>query len=137
MEETIFAKIIRKELPADIVYEDDETLAFLDIKPNNLGHTLVIPKEPARNIFDIGEESFVSVMKRVRKLAKAVKEVTGADGVNILMNNEPEAGQVVFHAHIHIIPRFADDGMETWRKTATYAEGEKSALAEKIKSSLT
>lgn len=135
MEDTVFAKIIRREIPATIVYEDDDTLAFLDIAPNNPGHTLVIPKNYARNVFDIAEKDWLAVMRTVHKLSPAVREAMGADGVNIIMNNEPAAGQVVFHAHAHIIPRHPEDEFKLWPKKE-YKEGEQEAVAEKIRAKL-
>lgn len=128
-------KIIRREIPAHIVYEDEQTLAFLDIAPNNHGHTLVIPKEPSRNLFEISEESWLAVMKTVRKLAPVIKEAAGASGINIAMNNEPAANQEVFHTHVHIIPRFDGDGVLSYSKTE-YAEGEAEAIAERIRTKL-
>lgn len=135
MEETIFAKIIRREVPADIIYEDDDTLAFLDIAPNNYGHTLVIPKVPSRNLFEISEESWLAVMKTVRTLAPVIKEAVGASGINIAMNNERAANQEVFHSHVHIIPRFEGDGVLSFT-TKQYQEGEAAEVAEKIRSHL-
>ena len=121
--------------PRKIVYEDADTLAFLDIKPVNPGHTLVIPKAPARNIFDIGEESFLAVMRTVRKLAPAVRDAVGAAGVNIHMNNEAGAGQEVFHLHVHIIPRMEGDGRELWHG-GSYAPEEAAAVADTIRAAL-
>lgn len=135
MEDTVFDKIIKREIPAEIVYEDADTIAFLDIAPTNPGHTLVVPKKASRNIFDIDEADWLAVMKVVRKVAHAVKEAVGAEGVNITMNNEPAAGQEVFHAHVHIIPRFSTDGFGLWPKKQ-YKEGEKQAVAEKIRGEL-
>ncbi len=135
MEDTIFTKIIRREAPADIVYEDDDTLAFLDIRPNHPGQTLVIPKKPFRNIFDIDDESLAAVMRTVRKLAPAIKNAVHADGVNINSNNEPAAGQVVFHYHVHIIPRYENDGFKFF-PTTSYAPGEAAQVAEKIRGAL-
>ena len=135
MEETVFAKIIRRELPADIVYEDSDVIAFLDIKPNQKGHTLVIPKTYARNIFDIDENTWNKLTETVRKLAPIVREAVGASGVSISMNNEPAAGQIVFHAHVHIIPRFDND--HGYNGGHTYAPGERTEVAEKIKAALT
>lgn len=135
MEETIFSKIITREIPANIVYEDDETLAFLDIAPNNPGHTLVIPKAYSRNLLDISESSWLAVMATVRKLAPIIKEAVGADGINIAMNNEPAAGQVVFHAHVHIIPRHTGDGFKTF-PPGEYEPGEEIEVAEKIRTAL-
>lgn len=135
MEETVFAKIIRREIPAEIVYEDDETLAFLDIHPNNPGHTLVIPKSPTRNIFTTDDETLAAVMRTVRKVAPAVRDAVNAEGVNINSNHEPAAGQVVFHLHIHIIPRFGNDGYEFWPHK-DYAGDEMKEIGAKIRSAL-
>lgn len=135
MEDTVFGKIIRRELPATIVYEDEETLAFLSIDPVNAGHTLVIPKKPVRNVFDMEDEDLCTLIKAVKKVAHAVKEGTGAEGININMNNEPAAGQVVFHAHFHVIPRFSGDGHEHWSHGA-YKDGEAAEIAEKIRSAI-
>lgn len=135
MEDTIFGKIIRREIPAEIVYEDDQTLAFLDIAPNNPGHTLVIPKAHARNLLDITEESWLAVMRTVHLLAPVIKEAVKADGINIAMNNEAAAGQVVFHAHVHIIPRHEGDGF-THFPPGTYEPGEAEAVATRIRSAL-
>jgi histidine triad (HIT) family protein len=134
-QETIFSKIIRREIPAEIVYEDDAVLAFLDIAPNNPGHTLVIPKEPTRNMLTIDKKSWGQVMEVVRLLAPSIQEAVGADGINLIMNNESAAGQLVFHAHVHVIPRFADDGYKHW-PGHDYKEGEMKSVAEKIRQSI-
>jgi histidine triad (HIT) family protein len=112
MEHTVFAKIVSREIPSDIVYEDAETLAFLDASPNAPGHTLVVPKKPATNVFDADDETWAAVMRTVRKLAPVIRDAVGAQGVNINSNHEAAAGQEVFHLHIHIIPRFSDDGLK-------------------------
>lgn len=135
MEETIFSKIIRREIPADIVYEDDETMAFLDIAPTTHGHTLVVPKKHVRNIFDVDEETLAAVMRTIRKIAPAVRDAVGAKGVNIHSNHEPEAGQVVFHLHFHIIPRHGDDGLTMWPHQK-YNAGESEKIAEAIRAHL-
>ena len=101
----VFAKILRKELPAHVVYEDDDTLAMMDIMPRAPGHCLIIPKAPARNILDISEESLIAVTKSLRKISRAVKKAFDADGITIHQFNEDAGGQVVFHLHFHIIPR--------------------------------
>lgn len=135
MEESVFGKIIRRELPADIVYEDEDTLAFLDINPVNRGHTLVVPKKISRNIFDIDDASLEAVMRTVRNIAPSVRDAVGASGVNIQMNNESSAGQVVFHFHVHIVPRFEGDGFKLWPGSA-YAEGEAHEIAERIRKAI-
>ena len=135
MEDTIFAKIIRREVPAHIVYEDDETIAFLDAKPNTPGHTLVVPKKWAENIFDIDEASFAAVMRTVRKIAPAVRDAVGAQGVHINSNHGVAAGQVVFHLHIHIIPRQTRSEFEFWPQQDV-SKTEFETIAEKIRTSL-
>ncbi len=135
MEDTFFAKIIRREIPADIIYEDAATLAFLDIHPINPGHTLVIPKVPAKNIFDISEDSLLAMMRTARKISGALVNAVGAQGMNLGMNNNRVAGQLIFHAHLHLIPRFTDDGLTPWPEKK-YSAGEVAALAEKIRTAL-
>jgi histidine triad (HIT) family protein len=103
----IFAKIIRGELPCHKVYEDDKVLSFLDIMPRAPGHTLVLPKAPARNILDIAPDDLVAVALAAQRIAKAAVKVFGADGVTVQQFNEGAGGQVVFHLHLHIIPRKA------------------------------
>jgi len=103
----IFAKIIRGELPSYKVYEDDKVLAILDIMPRAPGHTLVLPKAPARNILDIEPDDLTAVALVAQKVAKAAVQVFGADGVTVQQFNEGAGGQVVFHLHLHIIPRKA------------------------------
>lgn len=101
----IFAKILRGELPAHKVYEDDRTFAFLDIMPQAPGHTLLIPKAPARTILDIAPDDLAYLMKVAQKIARAAVPVFGADGLTIIQFNEPAGGQTVFHLHVHVIPR--------------------------------
>jgi histidine triad (HIT) family protein len=101
----IFAKILRGELPCFKVYEDDKAFAFLDIMPRTPGHTLVLPKAPARNLLDVEPADLAHVMQVAQKIARAAVEVLGADGVTMQQFNESAGGQVVFHLHVHIIPR--------------------------------
>lgn len=101
----VFAKILRGEMPCHKLYEDDDTFAFMDIMPRGPGHCLVIPKKPARNILDVEPDSLAAVAKTAQKLAKAVKQAFGADGVTVQQFNEHAGGQVVFHLHVHVIPR--------------------------------
>jgi histidine triad (HIT) family protein len=103
----IFAKIIRGELPCYKVYETDKVLAFMDIMPRAPGHTLVLPKAPARNILDIAPDDLVAVALAAQNVAKAVVKAFNADGVTVQQFNEGPGGQVVFHLHLHIIPRRA------------------------------
>jgi histidine triad (HIT) family protein len=101
----IFAKILRGELPCYKVYEDDKALAFLDIMPRAPGHVLVLPKAPARNILDVAPDDLAHVVKIAQKIAKVSVEVFGADGVTLQQFSESAGGQVVFHLHVHVIPR--------------------------------
>ncbi len=101
----VFAKILRGEIPAYKVYEDAETLAFMDIMPRCEGHTLVIPKRPARNLLDASPDQLAQCMRTVQKVAKAAMEAFGAPGVTIQQFNEQAGGQVVFHLHFHVLPR--------------------------------
>ena len=101
----IFAKILRGELPAYKVYEDDKSVVFLDIMPRTPGHALVLPKAAARNILDINADELTHVMKVAQKVAQASIKAFGAQGVTIQQFNEGAGGQVVFHLHVHVIPR--------------------------------
>jgi histidine triad (HIT) family protein len=101
----IFAKILRGELPCHKVYEDDKALAFLDIMPRAPGHTLVLPKSPARNLLDVDPVDLAHVMQVAQKIAQASMKVFEADGITIQQFNESAGGQVVFHLHVHVIPR--------------------------------
>ena len=101
----VFAKILRGELPSYKVYEDDRAFAFLDIMPRAPGHTLVVPKAPARNILDIKPDDLAHVMQVAQKIARAAMTVFSADGISVQQFNEPAGGQVVFHLHVHVIPR--------------------------------
>jgi len=101
----VFAKILRGELPVHKVFEDDKVFAFLDIMPRAPGHTLVIPKAPVRTFLDIAPEDLAYLMKATQTIARAAVKVFAADGLTIQQFNEPAGGQVVFHLHIHVIPR--------------------------------
>ena len=136
MKDSIFTKIINREIPADIVYEDDLVIAFLDINPVHKGHLLVVPKQWFKNVFD-GEAEVLAQMMRVgQKLALAIKKSLGADGVNLLMNNGEAAGQEVPHSHLHIIPRYEGDNSYQPAKHEEYEAGEMEVTATKIKTAL-
>lgn len=135
-EDGIFMKIARHEVPAFVLFEDEKTIAFLDTKPNTEGHALVIPKQPFRNVFSIDQESFAAVMETVRRIAPVVRDAVGAKGVHINSNHEPEAGQEVFHLHIHIIPRHDRGEFEfPWPKNEL-DPADAEALAAKIRAKL-
>ena len=104
--DNIFARILRDEMPAHRVYEDAQTLAFMDIMPRGDGHTLVVPKRGFRNVLDADPDGLAAVARTVSAVAKAQMAAFGADGVTVQQFNEPAGGQVVFHYHVHVIPRF-------------------------------
>ncbi len=103
----VFAKILRGELPCHKVYEDDKTLAFMDIMPRTDGHTLIIPKAPSRNILDADPEDLAHVIKTTQRIAQAAKRAFAADGITVHQFSEPAGGQIVFHLHFHVLPRKA------------------------------
>ena len=111
----IFAKILRGELPSHKILENDKVLAFLDIMPRAPGHALVIPKVAARTIFDIAPDDLAHVIRATQKVARAAMTVFSADGMTIHQFNEPAGGQVVFHLHVHVIPRHGRRAIETAR----------------------
>ena len=104
--ENIFAKILRGAIPCHKVYEDDIALAFMDVMPQSMGHTLVLPKAPARNLLDIDPHILSALMPRVQSIAIAAKTAFAADGITLMQFSEAPAGQTVFHIHFHILPRF-------------------------------
>lgn len=131
----VFAKILRGELPAHKVYEDADTLAFMDIMPRADGHTLVIPKTPARNVLDASPEQLAACMATSQKIARALLPAFDADGITIQQFNEPAGGQVVFHLHVHVIPRW--DGVKLGPHTGVMEKQEVlAANAEKIRKAL-
>jgi histidine triad (HIT) family protein len=103
--DNIFAKIVKGDIPSYKVYEDDKAIAFLDIMPRAPGHMLVIPKKGARNLLDVSPDDLAHVIKIAQKVAQAGMKVFGADGVTLQQFNEPAGGQVIFHLHVHVIPR--------------------------------
>ncbi|OGZ13295.1 MAG: hypothetical protein A3C93_00050 [Candidatus Lloydbacteria bacterium RIFCSPHIGHO2_02_FULL_54_17] len=135
MDDCLFCKIAERDIPCEKVYEDQDVLAFLDIHPINPGHTLVIPKKHAADISALTRADFERLMGCVHALAPIVKKAVQADGINIGMNNGGAAGQLVFHAHLHIIPRYQNDGFRHWHGNP-YGNGEIRAVAEKIRSAV-
>ncbi len=131
----VFAKILRGELPAHKVYEDEHTFAFMDIMPRSRGHTLVIPKTPARNVLDATPEQLAACMATVQRLSRAVMKAFDATGVTIQQFNEPAGGQVVFHLHFHVLPRW--EGVQLGPHTGKMEDNEVlAANAEKIRQAL-
>ena len=131
----IFAKILRGELPCHKVYEDEHVFAFLDIMPRVPGHTLVIPKAPARNILDIKPDDYAHVARGAHRIAAAAMKAFDADGITVQQFNESAGGQVVFHLHVHVIPRH--DGVAMKPAASEMAKpDELAAAAEKIRTAL-
>lgn len=135
MSNCVFCKIVVGEVPADRVYEDESTLAFLDIRPVNAGHTLLVPKEHFPNLLEAPEEVLSQLIHLLPKVARAVVRGVGAPAFNVGVNNEEAAGQLVPHLHVHIIPRFADDGHRSWSQRV-YKPGEAEQVAERIRRAL-
>jgi len=113
----LFCKIAKGDIPCSKIYEDDKMLAFLDIMPVNKGHALVIPKEHYEDIFQIPDYILAEMATMLKKVSTAVKHGVEADGINLLMNNHEAAGQVVPHAHFHVIPRHTGDGLQHWEQS--------------------
>lgn len=133
MESCLFCKIVNKEIPASIFYEDADTIAFLDIAPANFGHALVMPKKHCKNILDCPEELLTAVMKTIRLLSPKLMAATGATGINITSNNEPSASQIVMHMHWHLIPRYESDGLLPWPKKEGITAEQNEALLAKLR----
>jgi histidine triad (HIT) family protein len=131
MTDCIFCKIINKDIPADIVYEDERFLAFLDIAPINPGHILLIPKEHYEDFRVAPAEVSTSVVALVHTIAPVVMGAVGGHDFNLSTNVGADAGQVVSHLHWHLIPRFVHDGHKSWHGKA-YAQGEKQRIKEAI-----
>ena len=132
MENCIFCKILRNEIPSSTVYEDDKFRAIMDIGPVAKGHVILLAKEHAANLLEADDALLSAALPAAKKVANAVKKTVGCDGINILQNNGEEAGQTVFHLHIHVIPRNKEDGVKLPPPMATYVDGEAAELAKKI-----
>jgi len=129
MEETIFGKIIRGEIPCHRVYDDERVLAFLDIAPLSRGHTLIIPKEPAVTLEELSDESAAAIGRVLPRIARAVLAATGARDYNVLQNNGTAAHQAVMHVHFHIIPKYPDGtGLEIGWNPGKLAPGDAQQL---------
>ena len=132
MTDCLFCKIANGKIPSDIVYEDDNIVAFLDIAPINKGHTLVIPKGHYENFLETDEETLTNLIIAVKKISQAVLKGVSAEGFNLGLNNKRVAGQIIDHVHFHIIPRFTEDGLKLW-SGKIYTENEAKQIAKKIK----
>lgn len=132
MPDCVFCKIIAGELPSSKVYEDDEVVAFLDIHPVRPGHTLLVPKKHCKDFLDCDPEVGAHLMEAAQKVARAVVAGTRAEGFNLGVNNGRAAGQIIFHLHLHVIPRSEGDGLRLWGQQE-YKEGEMESVAERIR----
>jgi len=131
MKDCIFCKIVAGEIPCDKVYEDDEHMAFLDIRPTTKGHTLIIPKEHEEDLLETKPETIGKMLIILQKIAKVEKEIFSAKGFNVGINIGKDAGQEVPHTHIHLIPRYGNDNLHNWPREDATPE-ELTLVAEKI-----
>lgn len=128
----LFCQIIKGEIPCNKVFENDQVLAFLDIKPLNPGHTLIIPKQHAEHLLETNEVEARAVMDVAKKITPAILESVGAQGCNVTCNIGRAAGQIIFHTHVHVIPRYEGDGFEAWHRDGEVSDG-LSEVAERIR----
>lgn len=135
-ETCIFCRIAQKQLPAVLVYEDEKVLAFLDIKPLNEGHTLVIPATHYESIFDIPQELIAYLHGITKQVAIAVKKATDADGISIIQQNGKAAGQDIFHLHVHVIPRYEGQKLPSYSEVSEADRTKLSQTAAKIRKNL-
>jgi histidine triad (HIT) family protein len=131
----IFCRIVHKEIPASVVYEDEKVMVFMDLKPVSEGHALVIPKVHYENIYDIPEDLIGYVQRIVKRTAMAAKTALQADGISIAQQNESAAGQEIFHIHVHLIPRYKGRAVGRFGETPIRPRQELDQLAERIKHS--
>lgn len=136
MDSCIFCKILKGEIPSTTIYEDENVKVILDIAPAAKGHAILLVKEHVANIFELNQDLAGKIFAVVPKVATAIKEELGCDGMNILQNNGVEAGQTIFHLHIHFIPRWKEDSVNIKWKPLSYADGEAAALADAIRTRL-
>ncbi len=136
MDDCLFCKIIKGEIPSAKIYEDDDVFVFLDIAPVNPGHALVVPKKHSIDLLDMEDETVKKVFVAVKKVSKAVLEGVDAEGINVAMNVKPAAGQLVMHSHVHIMPRFDNDGLKLWKGKKYKEEEQMNKIQERVKSKL-
>jgi histidine triad (HIT) family protein len=129
----IFCRIAQKQAPASLVYEDEKVFAFLDIRPLNEGHTLVIPKEHYESIFDIPQELIAYLHGITKRVALAVKKAAKADGISIIQQNGKAANQDIFHLHVHVIPRYEGQKLPRFSEISEADREKLSQAAAKIR----
>jgi histidine triad (HIT) family protein len=132
----IFCKIVQKQATSSIIYEDEAVMVFLDIRPLNLGHTLIIPKTHYVDIFDIPPELLSRIYRVSKQIALVVKKATNADGISIIQQNGKAAGQDIFHLHVHVIPRFEGQKLQSFSELREVDRASLDEMAEKIKQQL-
>ena len=135
-EACIFCQIVRKQAPSSIIYEDKTVMAFLDIRPINLGHTLVVPKAHFIDIFDIPENELCNVHKASKLISPAIKKATKADGISIIQQNGKPAGQDIFHLHVHVVPRFEGQKIPNFNDLKPVERDKLDEMAKKIRQHL-
>lgn len=135
-DDCIFCKLANGVFPTNSIYEDENFNVILDLSPANRGHALILPKQHFDNIFEIDDETASKIMPLAKKIATAVKKVTGCDGVNVQQNNGTAAGQSVFHLHVHIIPRFDDDKFKLVWDPKSFSDEELAATAEELRAEI-
>ena len=129
----LFCKIVAGEIPSHKIDEDDKTLAFMDINPWTRGHALVIPKEHSRNIYDVDASDLAAAAATAQRVAQRARDRLGCEGVNLVQSSEPVAMQTVFHTHIHVIPRYSDDGLRLPAHPQPADQDELKKLAEELR----
>lgn len=132
MDHCVFCKIIKGDIPSSTIYEDENVKVILDIEPAAKGHAILLCKQHVANVFELPEDTASKIYAVVPKVARAIRDELGCDGMNILQNNGEAAGQTVFHLHIHFIPRWENDTVTFEWEKGGYAEGEAAKLAERI-----
>jgi histidine triad (HIT) family protein len=132
-EDCIFCKIVSGELPSERIDEDEHTVAFMDLNPWTRGHALVIPRNHAKNLYEVDPAGLSHTVVAAQRLALRMRDQLGADGVNLLNSCEPAAWQTVFHLHIHVIPRYEDDPLRLPGQPMEPEEGELAAVAEELR----
>jgi histidine triad (HIT) family protein len=136
MKDCVFCKIVRDEMPSSKVFENERLLAFLDINPVSKGHTLVIPKNHYAGFLEIPADLFTEMGQVLQRVGRAAKTHLGSDGFNVLLNNGRAAGQLIDHAHFHLVPRRVGDGVMAWPKVRPYAAGEMETVRSKLANGL-
>jgi histidine triad (HIT) family protein len=129
----LFCKILAGDLPAEIVREDEATIAFMDINPWTRGHALVIPRNHSRNLYEVPDEDIAAAGSAAKRLALAMRERLGCDGVNLINSCEPAAWQTVFHFHVHVIPRYDDDPLQLPTRPQSAAPEELAEVAAELR----